>query len=117
MLLPDTNEAAAEWDGFVASRPDSTFFHLSGWREVIKRSFGHACPYLVARDGGALSAVMPLTEINSRLFGHFLIGNGFCVGGGPLWITDAIEVTTISVPSEVCQARPWPAPQFATAWP
>ena len=80
MLLPDTNEAAAEWDGFVASRPDSTFFHLSGWREVIKRSFGHACPYLVARDGSALSAVMPLTEINSRLFGHSLIGQP--VSGG-----------------------------------
>ena len=33
MLLPDTKEAAAEWDRFVASRPMSTFFHLSGWRE------------------------------------------------------------------------------------
>ena len=30
---------------------------------------------------------MPLTEINSRLFGHFLIGNGFRVGGGPLAAT------------------------------
>jgi FemAB-related protein (PEP-CTERM system-associated) len=84
MLLPDTKEAAAEWDDFVASRPDSTFFHLSGWRDVVKRSFGHACPYLVVRDGDALGAVMPLTEINSRLFGHSLIGNGFNVGGGPL---------------------------------
>jgi FemAB-related protein (PEP-CTERM system-associated) len=84
MLLPDTKEAAAEWDRFVASRPDSTFFHLSGWRDVIKRSFGHACPYLSAREDDALSAVMPLTEINSRLFGHFLIGNGFTVGGGPI---------------------------------
>ena len=88
MLLPDTKEAAAEWDRFVASRPDSTFFHLSGWRDVIKRSFGHATPYLISRDsGGALDAVMPLMEINSRLFGHFLIGNGFTVGGGPLAAT------------------------------
>lgn len=85
MLLPDTGAASAEWDAFVASRPDSSFFHLSGWREVIKRSFGHACPYLISRDaGGGIDAVMPLTEINSRLFGHFLIGNGFTVGGGPL---------------------------------
>jgi FemAB-related protein (PEP-CTERM system-associated) len=84
MLLPDTKEAAAEWDRFVASRPDSTFFHLSGWREMVRRSFGHACPYLVSREEGALGAIMPLTEINSRLFGHSLIGNGFCVGGGPL---------------------------------
>jgi FemAB-related protein (PEP-CTERM system-associated) len=85
MLLPDTSAAAAEWDAFVASRPDSTFFHLSGWRQVMKRSFGHACPYLEARKDDALGAIMPLTEINSRLFGHFLIGNGFTVGGGPLF--------------------------------
>ncbi|MES2293509.1 MAG: FemAB family XrtA/PEP-CTERM system-associated protein [Pseudomonadota bacterium] len=105
MLLPDTNEAAAEWDGFVASRPDSTFFHLSGWREVIKRSFGHACPYLVARDGGALSAVMPLTEIDSRLFGHSLIGNGFCVGGGPLAANDAALAAVLDEAGQLGRAR------------
>lgn len=85
MLLPDTKTASAEWDAFVASRPESSFFQRSGWREVVQRSFGHACPYVVSRDGtGAIDAVLPLTEINSRLFGHFLIGNGFTVGGGPL---------------------------------
>ena len=84
MLLPDTDAASAEWDEFVASRPDSTFFHLSGWRDVIKRAYGHECPYLAARDAGGLAAVMPLAEIKSGLFGHFLIGNGFTVGGGPL---------------------------------
>ena len=94
MLLPDTSQAAAEWDGFVASRSDSTFFHLSGWRQVMKRAFGHACPYLVARENGGLAAVMPLTEINSRLFGHFLIANGFCVGGGPLF-TDAMALAAV----------------------
>jgi hypothetical protein len=83
MLLPDTDAAAAEWDLFVASRPDSTFFHLSGWRRVVRQAFGHKCPYLVSRTDGAIDAVLPLTEINSRLFGHFLIGNGFTVGGGP----------------------------------
>lgn len=85
MLLPDTSAASAEWDAFVASRPDATFFQLSGWREVVKRSFGHACPYVISRDGtGGIDAVLPLTEIDSRLFGRFLIGNGFTVGGGPL---------------------------------
>jgi FemAB-related protein (PEP-CTERM system-associated) len=92
MLLPDTEAASAEWDSFVASRPEATFFHLSGWRKVVQRAFGHACPYLVARNAGAIGAVMPLTEINSRLFGHFLIGNGFCVGGGPLFASaDALS--------------------------
>lgn len=84
MLLPDTDAASAEWDAFLAARPDSSFFQLSGWRDVVKRSFGHDCPYLVTRRDGAIAGVMPLTEIKSRLFGHFLIGNGFTVGGGPV---------------------------------
>jgi len=84
MLLPDTDAASAEWDAFVLSRPESNFFQLSGWRKVARRVFGHDCPYLVTRRDGAMAGVMPLTEIKSRLFGHFLISTGFTVGGGPL---------------------------------
>lgn len=105
MLLPDTDAASAEWDAFVASRPDSSFFQLSGWRTVVKRSFGHACPYLVAREEGAIKAVMPLTEINSRLFGHFLIGNGFCVGGGPLFATPTALASVLAEAEALGRAR------------
>jgi FemAB-related protein (PEP-CTERM system-associated) len=84
MLLPDTDAAAAQWDAFVLSRPDASFFHLSGWRRVMAKSFGHDCPYLISQHEGALRAVLPLTQIRSRLFGHFLVANGFCVGGGVL---------------------------------
>jgi len=84
MLLPDTDAASAEWDAFVTSQPQSNFFQLSGWRKVVKRAFGHDCPYLVTHRDSAIAGVMPLTEIKSRLFGHFLVGNGFTVGGGPL---------------------------------
>jgi FemAB-related protein (PEP-CTERM system-associated) len=106
MLLPDTIAACAEWDAFVASRSDSNFFQQSGWRDVIKRSFGHACPYLMSRDGsGAIDAVMPLTEINSRLFGHFLIGNGFTVGGGPLAANPAALTALLDEVAEIGRDR------------
>ena len=105
MLLPDTQDASAEWDAYVASRPDASFFHLSGWREVVKRSFGHACPYLVAREGGVIGAVMPLVEIQSRLFGHFLTGNGFTVGGGPLAANDASLQAVLGQAEEIGRAK------------
>lgn len=89
MLLPDTQAARSEWDGFVASRPQSSFFQLSAWRAVVKRAYGHDCPYLVSRENGRLRGILPLTEVKSRLFGHFLIANGFTVGGGPLYTDDA----------------------------
>lgn len=85
MLLPETEAAAAEWDAFVNSRPDASFFHLSGWRTVMAQAFGHACSYLVWRGEGEIQGVLPLTEIRSRLFGHFMVSTGFCVGGGPLF--------------------------------
>ena len=105
MLLPDTDAAAAEWDAFVAARPDSSFFHLSGWRRVVRGTFGHDCPYLVSRSDGAIDAVLPLTEINSRLFGHFLIGNGFTVGGGALAATPAALASVLDEAARIGRDR------------
>jgi FemAB-related protein (PEP-CTERM system-associated) len=72
------------WDAFVASRPDATFFHLSAWRQVIERAFHHRAFYLVAEQDGAVVGVLPLVQVKTRLFGHTLISNPFCVYGGPL---------------------------------
>ena len=105
MLLPDTDAASVEWDAFVASQPQSSFFQLSGWRKVVQRAFGHDCPYLVTRQGGAIAGVMPLTEIKSRLFGHFLIGNGFTVGGGPLADSPEALAALLAEAEELGRAR------------
>ncbi len=80
-LAPDR---AAEWDRFVESHPGAGFFHRWGWREAIARGFGHELPYLCALRDGQIEAVLPLTRIRSRLFGHYLVSNAFCVEGGPL---------------------------------
>jgi FemAB-related protein (PEP-CTERM system-associated) len=81
-LLTLSDERA--WDAYVRDHPDSTFFHLSGWKSVIERAFRHRTHYLISRRNGILCGVLPLTEIRSPLFGHSLISNAFCVGGGPL---------------------------------
>jgi FemAB-related protein (PEP-CTERM system-associated) len=73
-----------EWNGFVGAHPGGSFFHLAAWRDVAKDVFGHRTYQLTARRGGAASGVLPLVELRSRLFGHALIANAFCVGGGPL---------------------------------
>lgn len=72
----------SEWDTFVHGCPEATFFHLSGWRRVIERAFGHHTHYLLARRGGAATGVLPLTHIRSLVFGNSLISNAFCVYGG-----------------------------------
>lgn len=79
-----TTPESREWDDFVRAHPAGAFFHLSAWQGVARRVFGHATYPLTVRRRGALSAVLPLVELRSRLFGHALIANAFCVGGGPL---------------------------------
>jgi hypothetical protein len=71
-----------KWDAFVAACPEATFFHRAGWKTVIEKAFGHRTHYLLAERNGTIVAVLPLTEIKSRLFGHSLISNAFCVYGG-----------------------------------
>jgi FemAB-related protein (PEP-CTERM system-associated) len=70
------------WDAYVLSCPTATFFHRAGWKEVITRTFGHATYFLLAEENGAIQGVLPLAEINSRLFGHSLSALPFCVYGG-----------------------------------
>jgi len=72
------------WDQFVCAHANGTFFHLSGWKRVIERAFGHRTYYLIAERGSAITGVMPLTHVKSLLFGSSLISNAFSVYGGPI---------------------------------
>lgn len=80
----------AQWDAFVHAHPHGTFFHLSGWKNVVADTFGHTPHYLAAWNDDTLTGILPLIEIRSRLFGHALISTAFCVGGGPLCPQDAL---------------------------
>jgi FemAB-related protein (PEP-CTERM system-associated) len=77
-----TVEDEPEWDQFVHGSPAATFFHLSGWRQVIEQTFGHKTIYLVAREADRLRGILPLTHVKSFLFGNSLISNAYCVRGG-----------------------------------
>lgn len=80
---------AAAWDAFVFASPEATFFHRAGWQAVIERAFGHRTHYLLAESAGEIVGVLPLTEVKSRLFGHSLVSNAFCVYGGIAAANDA----------------------------
>jgi hypothetical protein len=75
--------STSQWDEFVQSCPDATFFHRAGWKHVIESAFGHRCYFLYAERAGRICGVLPLVHIKSRLFGNSLVSTGFTVGGGP----------------------------------
>jgi FemAB-related protein (PEP-CTERM system-associated) len=83
-LTISTDAAPEAWDAFVDAHGEGTFFHRAGWARLAAQAFHHRAIPLAARRNGELVGVLPLVEVRSALFGHALISNAFCVGGGPL---------------------------------
>ncbi|MFZ5492359.1 MAG: FemAB family XrtA/PEP-CTERM system-associated protein [Pseudomonadota bacterium] len=80
--LEDVGQVA--WDAFVREHPQGTFFHLSGWREVLQQGVGLRAPFLCAVQAGQVRGVLPLAEVRSILFGSSIVSLPFCVYGGIL---------------------------------
>lgn len=93
------------WDSFVQHCPDATFFHQSGWRSVIERAFGHRTWFLYVESAGRIEGVLPLVEINSRLFGHSLSSLPFCVYGGIAAMTERARLTLDRAAQALASAR------------
>jgi len=99
-----TPAAAARWAAFVASHPAATVFHLAGWADVMKQAYGHKSHFTLATDSGAVKGVIPLVELKSRIFGHALISNAFCVGGGPLAVDEPARLALIDEAGRIGRA-------------
>ncbi len=84
--------APSTWNEFVRAQDGWTHFHLFEWKNVIQEVFGHECIYLTAVDrDDALSGVLPLVRVKSRIFGHYLVSMPFLNYGGPLGTAGAIR--------------------------
>ena len=44
------------WDNYVMSHPRGTIFHLTRWKKVIEKTFGHKSYYLIAVNSSKLKA-------------------------------------------------------------
>ena len=116
--LSELGPDSTAWDTFVRARPDATFFHLSAWRHVIQRAFAHRAHYVLAEQDGAIVGVLPLVQVKTRLFGHTLISNPFCVYGGPLAVNeeaslalaDHAEALRAKLGAKACEFRYLQAP-------
>ena len=82
---------------FIRAQPEGTPFHLPEWVLAVERGCRQKGHYLVAETAdGTLAAVLPLTEIRSRLFGSALVSVGFGVGGGPLGDPAAVDMLALA---------------------
>jgi FemAB-related protein (PEP-CTERM system-associated) len=79
----------ARIEAFLARHPQATPFHRPAWLRAVEQGCGQRGHYLVAEAFGAVTGVLPLTEVRSRLFGSALVSTGFAVGGGILATDEA----------------------------
>jgi serine/alanine adding enzyme len=91
-LTIEENLSATRWDEYINNHPNATIYHSSAIRQVIEATFGHTGHYLAAiDDADQIQGVLPLIEMKSRLFGHFIISMPFFNYGGILSNTSNAE--------------------------
>lgn len=74
-----------DWDRAVERHPRATVYHHGAIRRVIEASFGQRAHYLaVADEQNQVQGLLPLIEMQSRLFGHFLVSVPYFNYGGLL---------------------------------
>jgi FemAB-related protein (PEP-CTERM system-associated) len=99
VALMDGEQAA--WDAYAERNPAASVYHLSEWREVIRRTFGHEGYYFMARDGTEdVVGILPLIHMKSLLFGNFLVSMPYFNYGGAIADHPVIEQRLMSAANE-----------------
>lgn len=82
MIIEEYTGNDEEWDNYVINKSNSSFYHLYDWRNIFESTIGHKTYYLVAREKGDITGVLPLVLIKSILFETYLISLPYLCEGG-----------------------------------
>ncbi len=103
-------------DSYVQSHPNATLYHLSGWKNVIEKTYGHKTYYLMALNTGPvdpvnpvyisdtkyqLVGILPLVHLKHFIFGNSLISIPFFDMGGILEDDEEAEKALLSEASKL----------------
>lgn len=79
-----------KWQEYVYSRPDTNFFHLIEWSEILNKSYGYRPIYLTAEKDNKIVGIFPLFYVKNIFFGKALKSLPFHFLGGPVY--DSTEI-------------------------
>lgn len=87
-----TDGDKVNWNRYVEQHPESCLYHRYEFRQVIGKTFGHHCVYLIAEDEtGNVVGLLPAVQLKSRLFGNYMVSIPFFNYGGALAESEQIE--------------------------
>jgi len=81
-LLPFTPEIDAAWNRYVRDHPSGTFFHLTGWKRVMEKTYSYEPHYYYALRDGRIVGVAPVFLVSDWMTGSRLISLPFATYGG-----------------------------------
>jgi len=81
---------ATAWDAYASAHAQGSIYHLSFWKALIERQFGHQTVYLCARRGDVIVGLLPAVRLKSLLFGDYLVSVPYFNYGGPIADDEAI---------------------------
>ena len=96
-----------DWDRFVVSHPDFSFFHGAAWAEVLSKTYGHKPLYLRSSDDGELAGLVPMMEVRSPLTGRRGVCLPFTDFCGPLVFGAGFSALTLDTLLAVALERKW----------
>jgi FemAB-related protein (PEP-CTERM system-associated) len=93
-IVPYTTQDSKNWDSYVKNHPDANLYHLSFFRSVVEKTYGHKSLYFKAIDENSkIRGILPLFLIRSLIFGKELVSLPFCDYGGIL--ADSPEISQL----------------------
>ncbi|RMD80961.1 MAG: GNAT family N-acetyltransferase [Candidatus Dadabacteria bacterium] len=79
-------------DAFLAEHPRATIFHGIRWQRVLQDAYGHSCFYWIARRGGAVVGVFPVTIVRFPVLGTKAVAGAYQFYSGlPVAADEKIE--------------------------
>jgi hypothetical protein len=81
---------------FLREHGEATIFHSSQWHQVIRETYGHQCHYCVARAGGQIVGVFPVTAVRYPLMGVKMVAMPYQFHSGlPLATSDVFRIQLV----------------------
>lgn len=92
-----TDKDCPSWDAYVKTVAQGLPQHLSGWRQVLYKTFGYETPYLMACQGGRVVGILPLFVVRSVLVGN----SAMTMPGGLCADSDQVAAALIARGKEI----------------
>ena len=114
-VIEATDADASRWNHYVNDHPQASAYHDYQWRSVIDLSFNHQSFYLVAEsENKQVMGVLPLTWLNSKLFGSFSASVPYFNYGGVLADNSNIEQSLLRAALALSKKLGWEHIEYRT---